>query len=85
MVCISSLRTAMMRKDLLANASTVTKEQRNSVAALGAKFFSYAPHFTGPAMPEQSVNDVLNVINKASLESGYGGSFILHLGNKQWL
>jgi hypothetical protein len=50
-----------------------------------AKFASYAPHFTGPITPEDSVKHILSVINKASIEAGDGGSFISHYGNKQWL
>lgn len=50
-----------------------------------AKFTEYAPHFTGPATPNASVKDVLGVINKASLEVGFGGEFVSHFGTKQWL
>jgi hypothetical protein len=50
-----------------------------------ASFAKYAPHFTGPLTPEQSVTAILDVINKASLENGDGGDFISHLGTKQWL
>jgi hypothetical protein len=48
-------------------------------------FQVYAPHFTGPITPEESAKAVLSVINKASIESGSGGSFVSHFGNKQWL
>jgi len=53
--------------------------------ALGAKFMRYAPNFTGPVPPEDSVRDLLKVVDAASLEKGSGGSFVSHFGNKQWL
>lgn len=53
--------------------------------ALGAKFAAYAPHFKGPIQPDESVSKMLELITSASLEKNDGGSFISHLGNKQWL
>jgi NAD(P)-dependent dehydrogenase (short-subunit alcohol dehydrogenase family) len=55
------------------------------LATIFAKFAKYAPHFTGPITPEESVKAVLKVIDNASIEKGDGGAFISHLGNKQWL
>jgi hypothetical protein len=52
---------------------------------MGRKFATYAPHFTGPLTPEQSVTAVRDVIEKASIEAGSAGAFVSHLGNKQWL
>lgn len=49
------------------------------------KFTQYAPHFKGPATPEVSIKAVLDVMDKSSLEKGDGGTFVSHLGNKQWL
>ncbi|KAH8886523.1 NAD(P)-binding protein [Thozetella sp. PMI_491] len=60
-------------------------EEKQKFMELGAKFHAYAPHFTGPMSPEESVKQVLSVVGKASIEDGYGGAFISHLGNKQWL
>ena len=64
---------------------TVTEEQMKNAMALGAKFARYAPHFRGRTTPEQSVKEMMDVINRASLETGYGGSFVSQFGNKQWL
>lgn len=50
-----------------------------------AAFQVYAPHFTGPITPEESARAVISVMNNASIESGSGGSFVSHFGNKQWL
>lgn len=53
--------------------------------AMGKKFAEWAPHFTGPLTPEQSIDAVLTVIDEKSVENGDGGSFISHWGNKEWL
>ncbi|VUC25865.1 unnamed protein product [Clonostachys rosea] len=63
----------------------VTEEQIPKAMALGGKFARYAPHFKGRTMPEESIKDMLSVIDKASVKDGYGGSFISHKGTKQWL
>lgn len=52
---------------------------------MATAFAKYAPHFTGPATPESAVKSVLGVIGNASVETGKGGAFLSHLGNKQWL
>jgi hypothetical protein len=49
------------------------------------QYKQYAPHFTGPARPEDAVRDVISVWEKASVENGDGGAFVSHLGSKQWL
>lgn len=63
----------------------VTEEQQQSLAAVSAKFQQYAPHFKGPITPEESVKKVISVYEKASVANGDGGSFVSHLGTKQWL
>jgi hypothetical protein len=50
-----------------------------------AKFKAYAPHFTGPATPEDGIRDVLATIHRATIEDGFGGAFLSHNGDKQWL
>ncbi|KAJ5899269.1 Short-chain dehydrogenase/reductase SDR [Penicillium taxi] len=60
-------------------------DDAEKVQALVSKFAEYAPHFTRPLTPEESVSAVLSVINKASVSNGDGGAFISHLGTKQWL
>jgi hypothetical protein len=51
---------------------------------LGA-FVEYAPNFKGPVPPEAAVKDIISVIEKASVKTGDGGSFVSHYGNQQWL
>ena len=49
------------------------------------KFGAYAPHLKGPMTTAESVNKLLGLIESASIDKGDGGSFVSHLGNKQWL
>ena len=49
------------------------------------KLIAYAPHFKGPISPEESVRHVRSTWEKASIESGFGGAFVSHFGNKQWV
>ncbi|KAI0547715.1 hypothetical protein F4679DRAFT_553144 [Xylaria curta] len=62
-----------------------TPAQMASLMTMMAKFQTYAPHFKGPATPEESVRDVISVWERASIEKGDAGHFVSHLGNKQWL
>lgn len=61
------------------------EEEKQALGALAAKFATYAPDFKRPLTPEESVKAVLSVVDKASVQDGYGGQFISHLGTKQWL
>jgi hypothetical protein len=51
----------------------------------GEKFKAYAPHFEGPASPDEAAKDVLSVVEKATLRNGNAGAYVSHFGNKQWL
>ena len=75
-------RTSVSRP---ANYSSVTPAQQEMLAKQGAQFAKYAPHFKGPISPEESVKLMLSVIDKASVAGGDGGSFVSHLGTKQWI
>lgn len=63
----------------------VTEQEQQSFAAISAKFQQYAPHWKGPITPEESVKRIISVYEKASVANGDGGSFVSHLGTKQWL
>ena len=54
------------------------------MAPMLQKFAEYAPHFTGPATPEDAIRDVTSVWENNSAEKS-GGAFLSHYGNKQWL
>jgi NAD(P)-dependent dehydrogenase (short-subunit alcohol dehydrogenase family) len=63
----------------------LTPHQLAGLQSLFGKFAQYAPHFKGPATPEEATRDVINVWENASIEKGDGGAFVSHLGSKQWL
>ncbi|KAI2631370.1 NAD(P)-binding protein [Hypomontagnella submonticulosa] len=67
------------------DTSKLTEKELQSLTKMMTSFGKYAPHFKGPMKPEESVKAVMNVINNASVERGDGGSFISHLGTKQWI
>ncbi len=66
-------------------AARADEEQTKKLLKMVLKFRESSPNFKGPITPEESVQKVLSVINKASIEGGYAGCFISHLGNKEWL
>lgn len=53
-------------------------------AAMARRFADYAPHFKGPITSEESVRMVVDVIERATVET-FGGGFVSHFGDKQWL
>ena len=63
----------------------MTEKEMQSLGVLIAKFQKYAPHFQGPISTEESVKQMISVYEKASVTNGDGGSFVSHLGTKQWL
>lgn len=62
-----------------------SEAELEGIKAMFAQFQQYAPDFTGPITPKQSVEMVMRVIEEKSVEAGDGGTFISHKGNKQWL
>ena len=72
-------------RDVKPNRRTATEEELKKNMVMFEKFKLYAPHFTGLSTPEAAVKDVISVFEKASLARGDGGSYVSHLGTKQWL
>ncbi|RMJ23471.1 Short chain dehydrogenase [Aspergillus sp. HF37] len=62
-----------------------TPEEMEGLMGFAGKLVAYAPHFKGPITPEESVRHVRSTWEKASIDGGFGGSFVSHLGNKQWV
>lgn len=62
----------------------MSEQELQGAQAMGAMFQEYAPDFKGPISPEQSVEMCMKVIENATVET-YGGAFVSHFGNKQWL
>jgi len=65
--------------------ANITPEETQGLMGFVGKLAAYAPHFKGPISTEESVRAVRSVWEKASIENGDGGSFVSHLGNKQWV
>ncbi|KAM7183489.1 hypothetical protein V8F20_012608 [Naviculisporaceae sp. PSN 640] len=63
----------------------VTPEQLQELQQFGQQLLKYAPDFKGPITPEQSVKYMQAVWEKASVEEGWSGQFVSHLGNKKWV
>jgi hypothetical protein len=49
------------------------------------KLSAYAPHFQGATPVDEAIPIIRSTWEKVSIDSGYGGAFISHFGNKQWL
>ncbi|KAL5342847.1 hypothetical protein BJX70DRAFT_355059 [Aspergillus crustosus] len=67
------------------NLGEFTQEQLTKMAPMIEAFQKHAPPtFTGPRAVEDSVRDVLSVIDRSTVEKD-GGVFISHRGDQQWL
>lgn len=65
---------------------TVNETEKKHLEEMGRTFAAIAPPgFRGAITPEESVRLMMDVIGKASVERGDGGSFVSQHGNKQWL
>ena len=53
------------------------------MAAMMQKCRDVNPSFTGPVPPEDSVRDMLNVIDRITAKDS--GAFVSHKGSKEWL
>ncbi|EEU38088.1 uncharacterized protein NECHADRAFT_48385 [Fusarium vanettenii 77-13-4] len=63
----------------------VTDEIKANMASTGDKFKRYAPHFERDFTPEESVKEVLSVVERSSIGRGDAGQFVSQFGNQQWL
>lgn len=63
----------------------VTPEEQALVAPMIQSFAAYAgPNWKGPTTPQESVESVLKVAHRATVAE-FGGQFVSHYGNQQWL
>jgi hypothetical protein len=46
---------------------------------------AYAPYFTGATPVHEAIPVIRSTWEKVSIDDGFGGSFISHFGNKQWV
>ncbi|KAG9192944.1 hypothetical protein G6011_11678 [Alternaria panax] len=62
------------------------EEDKPKFRAMVGKFMEYQPSFTGAAQPEDSVRDILKVVESSSVANGDGGAYLSHLGKGQkWI
>lgn len=76
---------SILSRESFTDTCVATEEEKKGLELMISKFSKYAPDWKGPITATESAERVLGVIHKASLEDGYGGAFISHYGNKQWL
>ncbi|KAI4860586.1 NAD(P)-binding protein [Hypoxylon rubiginosum] len=68
------------------DADGLNETEKKHLEEMGRTFAAIAPPgFRGAITPEESVRLMMDVIGKASVERGDGGSFVSQHGNKQWL
>jgi len=61
-----------------------SEEEKKIFEGMIAQFAEIAPHWKGPISAEESVTKQLEVIERATVEE-FGGAFVSHYGNQQWL
>ncbi|MCJ1473925.1 hypothetical protein MMC13_002581 [Lambiella insularis] len=65
--------------------ANVTPEQIQGLMGFMGKLSTYAPHFKGATPVDEAIRTNMSTWEKISIDGGYGGAFISHFGNKQWL
>ncbi|KAI4182144.1 MAG: hypothetical protein LQ346_006648 [Caloplaca aetnensis] len=55
------------------------------LTGLMGKLSTYAPDFKGATPVDEAIPIIRSTWERISIDSGYGGAFISHFGNKQWL
>ncbi|KAL2204529.1 NAD(P)-binding protein [Sarocladium strictum] len=60
-------------------------DAQDAMMALGGKVMAYEPSWKGPIQPEESVRQVLAVVEKNKVDGGNAGALLSHLGNQRWV
>lgn len=60
-------------------------DAQEAMAALGGVLMAYEPSWKGPIQPEESVRQVLAVVEKNNVDGGNAGALLSHLGNQRWV
>lgn len=74
-----------LKRWTFANLVTATEEEGKLATAMFGKFKEYSPTFAGPTPVDESAKSVLALMNKATVDAGYGGVFISHTEKKPYL
>lgn len=64
---------------------TETEEEGQLAMAMFGKFKQYSPTFQGPGKVDDSAASVLALVNKATADSAYAGTFLSHTESKPYL
>jgi hypothetical protein len=62
-----------------------TPEQIQSLMGFMSKVSTYAPDFKGATPVDEAIPMIRTAWENASIDGGYGGAFVSHFGNKQWI
>lgn len=65
--------------------ATAPPEKLEGMMGFMSKLAAYAPSFERQATVDEAIPLVISTWEKASIETGYGGSMVSQYGNKQWL
>jgi short-subunit dehydrogenase involved in D-alanine esterification of teichoic acids len=63
---------------------TATPEQMMKMGKLFEKFVQYNPDFKMNT-PEPAVRDIITLINRITIEDGFGGAFVSEKGDQKWI
>lgn len=63
----------------------LTAEQFQGLSGFLQAIGKYAPDFKGPAKVDDAARVNIALWKKVSIGDGYGGAFVSHFGNKQWV
>ncbi|KAF3034671.1 hypothetical protein E8E12_003311 [Didymella heteroderae] len=63
----------------------LTPEQLQGLSEFMQTIAKYAPDFKGPSKVDEAARVNIATWKRISIEDGYGGAFISHFGNKQWV
>lgn len=64
---------------------TETDEEGQLATAMFGKFKQYSPTFQGPGSVKDSAGSVLTLVNKATVDGPYAGTFLSHTESKPYL
>jgi hypothetical protein len=70
---------------LFADGLIETEEEGQRAMAMFEKFKIYSPTFQGPSKKEDAVKSVLALVDRATVNSDYAGTFISHTEGKPYL
>lgn len=74
-----------LNRHLVRLIDNLTPEQFQGLSGFFGAIAKYAPDFNGPAKVDDAARVNIALWKRVSIEDGYGGAFVSHFGNKQWV